>query len=140
MTFSKTLFTPMTTEPLSDATAINDSLACVGAFTNAFNRRDLGAMDALLHFPHVILSAEKLVIWNAPGALPPDFFNDLARETGWAYTVSLGNRAVLVSPCKVHLLVEYSRNREDGAVLSTHSNFWIVTYDSGRWGIKERSY
>ena len=80
MTFSKTLFTPITTEPVSDATAINDSLACVNAFTNAFNRRDLEAMDALLHFPHVILSAEKLVIWNAPGALPPDFFNDLARE------------------------------------------------------------
>ena len=41
---------------------------------------------------------------------------------------------------KVHLLVDYSRDGEGGAVLSRHANLWIVTFEDGRWGVKQRSY
>ena len=56
--------------------AIDAALAAVDAFTERFNARDPAGMDALLHFPHVIILAERMIVWNAPGALPPDFFND----------------------------------------------------------------
>ena len=140
MTDLKVLFSPTSTEAFSDKAMTEQALGCIDAFTQAFNRRDLQGMDALLHFPHVILSAEKLLIWDAPGALPVTFFDDLARDTGWTHTAYREKLPVLVSPRKVHLVVDYSRNRADGSVITHHRNLWIVTHESGRWGIKQRSY
>jgi hypothetical protein len=34
----------------------------------------------------------------------------------------------------------YSRNRADGSIITQHRNLWIVTWQDGRWGIKQRSY
>ncbi|MFJ6328690.1 MULTISPECIES: hypothetical protein [unclassified Rhizobium] len=123
-----------------DAAMIADAVFCVEAFTDSFNMRDLDGMDAHLHFPHVILSGEKLIIWTEPGNLPASFFDDLHHDTGWVETRYQCKNPVLVSPRKVHLVVEYTRNRDDGAVASSHQNLWIVTFDDGRWGIKQRSY
>lgn len=119
---------------------VSQAISCIDAFTDAFNARDLARMDACLHFPHIILSGEQLVIWEAGGQLPASFFDDLERSTGWDRTIYLEKRAVLVSPQKVHLFVEYSRNRADGSVITLHKNLWVVTYDADRWGIKQRSY
>jgi ribosomal protein S18 acetylase RimI-like enzyme len=119
--------------------AAASAIACIEAFTERFNRRDAIGMDAQLHFPHVILKGEKLIVWKAPGQLPEGYFNDLA-ATGWRRSTYHEKRVVLSSPTKVHLLVDYSRDGEDGAVLSRHANLWIVTLENGRWGIKQRSY
>ncbi len=70
--------------------------------------------------------------------MPPGFFLNLA-ETGWDWTAYLDRRPALVSPRKVHLVVDYTRNRADGTVISRHENLWIVTLEHGRWGIKQRS-
>ena len=61
-----------------------------------FNARDLVGMDALLHFPRVILSGEQLVIWQEPGHPPPSFFEDLAASTGWHHTAYQAKHAVEV--------------------------------------------
>lgn len=119
--------------------AIAAAVACVEAFTERFNARDPAGMDGLLHFPHVILDGERLVVWKTPGQLPADFFEGLAAR-GWRRSTYQDKRAVLSSPTKVHLLIEYSRDGEGGAVLSRHANLWIVTFDNGRWGIRQRSY
>ncbi|MGF6428280.1 MULTISPECIES: hypothetical protein [Bradyrhizobium] len=66
------------------AAMIAAAIRCIDDFTDRFNARDLAGMDVLLHFPHVILSGEQLVIWEGPDQLPPSFFDDLARTTGWA--------------------------------------------------------
>lgn len=123
-----------------DAVMVAEAVRCVEAFTSRFNARDLAGMDAHLHFPHLILSGEQLVVWAEPGNLPASFFDDLQRDTGWAETRYERKEAVLVSPRKVHLIVDYTRNLADGSVASRHSNLWIVTFDDGRWGIKQRSY
>ncbi len=115
------------------------AIATIDAFTARFNAGDLAGMDALLHFPHVILSAEQLIVWERPGQMPADFFATLA-GTGWHHTAYVERRVVLVTARKVHLFVDYTRNRADGTVLSRHQNLWIVTEDRGRWGIKQRSY
>lgn len=119
--------------------AIAAAIACVEAFTERFNARDADGMDALLHFPHVILDGERLMVWKTPGQLPPDFFEGLAAR-GWRRSTYQDKRAVLSSPTKVHLVIEYSRDGEGGAVLSRHANLWIVTFENGRWGIRQRSY
>lgn len=123
-----------------EAQMVAAAVACLNGFTSRFNARDLAGMDAYLHFPHVILSGEELVIWEEPGKLPASFFDELSRETGWAETRYQRQEAVLVSPRKVHMHVVYSRNRRDGSVISSHGNMWIVTCEQGRWGIKLRSY
>ncbi|MFD1940722.1 hypothetical protein [Paradevosia shaoguanensis] len=124
----------------NDDAMVEEAIRCVEAFTSRFNARDLAGMDAHLHFPHIILSGEQLVVWTEPGNLPASFFDDLHRDTGWVETRYQRKDAVLVSPRKVHLVVEYTRNRADGSTASIHSNLWIVTFDGGRWGIKQRSY
>lgn len=119
--------------------AIAAAIACVEAFTERFNARDPAGMDALLHFPHVILDGERLTVWKTLGQLPDGYFDGLAAR-GWRRSTYHDKRAVLSSPTKVHLVVDYSRDGEGGTVLSRHANLWIVTFENGRWGIRQRSY
>lgn len=139
MSDSEDLFQPVPHDS-DDADMTMKALHCVEAFAACFNARDSAGMDSCLHFPHIILSGEHLVIWSEPGQISTSFFEDLERDTGWVESRYVRKEAVLVSPRKVHLLVEYSRNRADGSVASKHCNIWIVTFDAGRWGIKLRSY
>jgi hypothetical protein len=127
-------------DDIDEAAKIASVIECVEAFTDCFNARDLEGMDARLHFPHVILSGEKLVLWDKPGQLPSTFFEGLSESTGWHHSRYQAKHPVLVSPRKVHLVVDYTRNRSDGSVITSHRNLWIVTFDRGRWGIKQRSY
>lgn len=133
------LFVP-TADDFDEAATVAAAIECVEAFTDCFNARDLEGMDAKLHFPHIILSGEQLVVWDRPGQLSSTFFDDLSKSSGWHHTRYQAKRPVLVSPRKVHLVVEYTRNRSDNAVITSHRNLWIVTYDRERWGIKQRSY
>jgi hypothetical protein len=139
MSFDPTLFTPAHERAEPEA-MMAAALAVTDAFTACFNARDLAGMDATLHFPHVIMSGEVLTVWDQPGQLPETFFADLTTRTGWHHSRYLERRPVLIAPRKVHLHVQYTRNAADGRALSHHDNLWIVTYDRGRWGIKQRSY
>ncbi|MFD1560521.1 hypothetical protein ACFSHT_33600 [Paraburkholderia silviterrae] len=140
MTRPGSLFLPQQDDPGDDASKVRLALAVLDAFTAAFNARDIAGMDAQLHFPHVILSGEQLVLWETPGQLPPHFFDDLARETGWHHSAWHAREPVLVGPRKVHFAVTWSRNRTDGSIVTLHHNLWIATEEAGRWGIKQRSY
>ncbi|WGR94382.1 hypothetical protein MTX26_33795 [Bradyrhizobium sp. ISRA443] len=139
MSNAYSLFQPRS-DAADDATVIAEAIRCIDDFTDRFNARDLAGLDALLHFPHIILSGERVVIWEQAGQLPASFFDDLARTTGWAKSTYQRKDPVLVSSRKVHLLVEYTRDRADGSIASHHRNLWIVTSEGGRWGIKQRSY
>jgi hypothetical protein len=119
--------------------AVRQALACIDAFTERFNARDTEGMDAHLHFPHVILAGERLVVWDGPGRHGKTFFRELA-GTGWYRTRYRRREVVLATPSKVHLLVEYSRDDDAGVPLSVHRNLWIVTLDGGRWGLEQRSH
>lgn len=122
-------------KPLAEAGA----LACLDAFTEAFNARDPAGMDAQLHFPHILLTGGQVAIWKAPGQLPASFFDDLVAD-GWRRSVYHSRTPVLAGPDKVHVLVDYSREGEGGEVLSRQQNLWILTREDGYWGIKVRSY
>ena len=125
--------------PASAPHVIGPASACLDRFTARFNACDLAGMDAELHFPHVLVSGADVVIWDAPGQHPDDFFDRL-RASGWRETRYETKEPVLASEDKVHFVVSYTRRGEGGEVLSTHRNLWIVTRKSGRWGIALRSY
>lgn len=119
--------------------AARQAIECVEAFTARFNARDLAGMDGLLHFPHAILSGEKLIVWDHPGQHAATFFDELV-ATGWHRTTYRDKRTALATSSKVHLVVEYSRDDVAGNPLSVHHNVWIVTLEGSRWGIKLRSH
>ena len=118
---------------------IGPASACLDRFTAHFNVCDPVGMDAELHFPHVLMSGADVVVWDAPGEPPSDFFDTL-RASGWRETRYETKEPVLASEDKVHFVVTYTRRAEGGVILSTHQNLWIVTRKSGRWGIALRSY
>lgn len=131
---------------LSPAAAVADptavvaaATACLERFTRAFNACDPAAMDAELHFPHVLLADGAPTIWDAPGRHPATLFEDL-RAQGWACTRYERQQAVLVAADKVHFVVTYARLDARGEPLSVHDNLWIVMRREGRWGIAVRSY
>jgi hypothetical protein len=125
--------------PESAAELIAGATGCIDAFTERFNEQDLAGMDALLDFPHVMYSAEELLVWERPGQLPSDFFEKLV-STGWAESVHESKTPVLVSPNKVHFLVRYTRRRADGSVITSHENLWIIVKARGKWRVALRSY
>ena len=108
-------------------------------FTRAFNARDIGGMDAELHFPHIICSGSELLVWQSPGQFPKSFFEGL-KATGWNETRYEDKKPVLVSKDKVHFVIVYTRRDALDRVLSTHTNLRVVTRVGGKWGIAVRSY
>lgn len=133
------LFVALASYEEGEAYAVQKAFDCIETFTARFNGMDLAGMDALLHFPHVVLDAGKLVVWDRPGQHGVTFFDEL-RATGWHRTMYRRKEVVLATPTKAHFLVEYSREDTEGNVRSTHHNLWIVTFEDERWGIKLRSY
>lgn len=121
------------------ADAVAQALACLDRFTAAFNACNLAAMDAELHFPHVMLAGSVQHVWGCAGQHPSSLFPTL-RELGWSYTQYEAREPILASDDKVHCRVTYTRRKADGSVLSEHTNLWVVTKVQSRWGIAWRSY
>ena len=115
------------------------ALEAVNAYMRAFNARDLAGTDAALHFPHVRLASGTVRIMEAPGSLPPDFFERFAAEHGWACSRWDYRRAVQSCGDKVHFAVQFTRYRFDGSVIGRYPSLWIVTLRDGRWGVEARS-
>ncbi|MCJ8300149.1 MAG: hypothetical protein MJK13_14605 [Pseudomonadales bacterium] len=124
-------------EPLTEQVLVAG--ACLDGFTERFNACDLSGMDSFLHFPHIMYSAAELLIWEKPGQLPSDFFDKLV-DGGWARTVTSQKTPILVSKDKVHFRVHYTRQTDDGTILTEHDNIWFITRIEDRWGIALRSY
>ena len=122
-----------------DGRSVAQASACLDCITAAFNACDVTGMDSALHFPHVMLSGAKQVVWLTAGQHPADFFDKL-KASGWHCTRYEAQEPVLVSLDKVHFVVTYTRRAADGSVLSRHKNLWIVTRVAGTWGIALRSF
>jgi hypothetical protein len=123
----------------ADSLTVAEASCCLDRFTQAFNACDSTAMDAELHFPHIMLSGAQTLVWERPGQHPLDLFPSL-RQVGWASTRYESRQPLLTSSAKVHFLVVYTRRNVAGEVLSTHHNLWVVSKVAGKWGIALRSY
>jgi len=132
-------FVSQTSSSAIDQDVVKEASLCLDRFTEAFNALDLAAMDAQLHFPHVMISESETLIWSAPNQHPTDFFLRL-KSTGWASTRYEAKIPVLVSQRKVHFLVTYTRRSNADEELSRHTNLWVVVKKQNTWGISLRSY
>ncbi len=118
----------------------SDTLDLLNRFTNAFNNRDADEMDKCLHFPHIMLAESKETVWEQPNSLPAGYFSWLEQESEWHHSEYQSKHLVLSHRSQRHYLLEYTRNRSDGSVISIHKNLWVLTKLDGRWGIKIRCY
>lgn len=118
----------------------SDTLELLTRFTSAFNNRDVKQMDKCLHFPHIMLAGSEETIWEHPNSLSGDYFDWLEQETGWSHSEYQSKNLVLSHDSQRHYLLEYTRNRSDGSVISRHRNLWVLTKLDGTWGIKIRCY
>lgn len=123
----------------SEKEILEESFGCLQRFSDAFDEENLEKMDEQLHFPHYLFSGNEMTVWEHSGNMPADFFETL-KKGGWRRTVCELAEPILISVDKVHYRWNYTRRGENGEVLSSHENIWIVTKINGKWGIALRSY
>jgi len=115
-----------------------EALAMVNAYQDAWNTRDLAAMDATFHFPHARIASGRISILEEMSR-DPDFFEKFVAQTGWHYSLWDYRHAVQSTGNKVHFAVQFTRYREDDTVIGHYPSLWIVAKIDGRWGVQARS-
>ena len=115
-----------------------DARKAVEAFFDAFNRRDQEDVRKTLHYPHVRLASDRVLVTEAPEdfAIPYEW---LEKNEGWHHSSLDACDVVHEGPDKVHFDVRFRRYHEDGSSYASHQTLWIVTRRDGHWGIQARS-
>ena len=102
------------------------------------HQRNLGATQA----------SGKIVVWqDAREAMPilgvsKDERRRALRsalEPDWDRSEWTRREIVQASPDKVHVATRFVRLRADGSSIKTFDSLYVLTFESGRWGIKGRS-
>ena len=109
-------------------------------FLDAFNARDEAAWADSLHFPHVRLASQTVIVYQDRDefidAMDMDAF---ARNLGWSRSTWDAVQVVQTGDDKVHFAVEFSRYNTAGEVFQTFDSLYIVERIDGRWGVRARS-
>ena len=111
--------------------------AALDAFLVDWNRSDLAAIQEHLSFPHITHGPGRLLIAQEEGEFEQNFA--ALRAQGWQRS-SFDNFEVLqVSENKVNFLVDFTRYRSNGEILSTGQVFYVVSKQEDGWGMQYRS-
>lgn len=119
------------------ARAIAAALQVLDDFMTAFNARDLAAWERTFNFPSVRLASNSLVILNA-GDHSPRMFEQGALAD-WHHSAWQRRTVIHAGEDKVHLDTRFTRYRADGSVIGGFDSIYVVTCESGHWGVKARS-
>lgn len=111
--------------------------AALDAFLVDWNLSDLAALQEHLSFPHVTHGPGFFVIAQEEGQFAQDFA--ALRATGWQRSSFDHFEVLQVSDSKVNFLVDFTRYRSNGEIMSTSQVFYVVTKQEGGWGMQYRS-
>ncbi len=116
------------------------ALAVVDEYMSSFNARDPEAWAATLHYPHIRLAGDDLVVTETAEdmALQMDFAA-FAERFSWHRSAWDDVRAIQVGAQAVNVALTFSRFDDQDQVLSTFDTLYLVTLEEGRWGIRARS-
>jgi len=131
-----------TTHTIEARISLEDETRCqqiLALWMAALNRYDATAMDALMRFPHVRLSAGKVTVYDTPGNNPMDLFDRLRQQEGWYRSDWNETKLVQASPTKAHYALRYTRYREDGSIIGVYDSLYVFTALDGDWRIQCRS-
>ena len=107
-------------------------------YMTGWNRKDLEAWERTFHFPHYRLASGKMNVLDRPG------LQDATRVwasagSDWHHSRWDRRRIIHSSADKVHVDTKFTRCRADGSIIGSFESLYIVTKESGRWGVKMRS-
>jgi len=109
------------------------------AFMAAFNARDVAAFEAVLHFPHYRIASGNVSVLRDPSTLPDLFERFVTAMPGWDHSAWEKREVIHSGPDKVHIDTRFTRYQADGSVLASYDSLYIVTKQSGHWGVLARS-
>ena len=113
------------------------AMKCLDDFMAAFNARDLVAFERTFNFPSVRLASNTLVIIE-PGYHKPEMF-ERGALADWHHSTWERRDVIHAGGDKVHFDTRFTRHRADGSVIGSFDSIYVVTCESGHWGIKARS-
>lgn len=111
--------------------------AALDGFLVDWNRSDLAAIQEHLSFPHVTHGPGRLLIAQEEGQFEQNFAALSAQ--GWQRSSFDDFEVLQVSENKVNFLVDFTRYRSDGEILSTGQVFYVVSRQEDGWGMQYRS-
>ena len=117
------------------------ALAALDRFFAALNAHDNEALYDLLHVPHVRISGDGVAIWADRGELEATYLREFSERAGpdWHHSTLDSTEVIHSSEHKVHVLIQFTRRREDGSLIAGFRSLWIMVNSGGRWGAQARS-
>ena len=122
-----------------DAEAEAAAMKVLDDFMTAFNARDVAAFEAVLHFPHYRIASGNVSVLQDPKTLPELFERFVAAMPAWDHSAWARREVIHSGPDKVHIDTRFTRYQADGSVLASYDSLYILTKQSGRWGVLARS-
>jgi hypothetical protein len=124
--------------PMSDhAEAVAGAMACLDDFMAAFNARNIEAWGKTFNYPSVRLASGTMVIIE-PGYHQPGMF-ERGALADWDHSAWERRDVIHAGADKVHIDTKFTRYRADGSVIGGFDSIYVVTLETGHWGVKARS-
>lgn len=125
--------------------SISPEFAVIGCkvlddYMEAFNTGDVKRWCSVLHFPHVRIAGDKIMLWNNPEDFAKD--NDLSLLTNkinWGYNKWEWRNMVQFGPGKIHFTVFISRYTVNDVLISSFESLYIIARINNRWAVQGRS-
>ena len=121
----------------SSCAAYKPAFEVTDKFMQAFNAKDMVALEKTFHFPHIRLSEYPIHVLTGPGQ-QEDVFSILKQE-GWSRSDWAHRHIIQCSPTKAHMLATFERFKADGTQYASYDGLYVVELRDGYWGITIRS-
>ena len=113
------------------------ALAAVDRYLAALNSRDTEAIRDAFNFPHTRVRANgELARYETAEDYDFSSFFSQTGPQGWDHTKWDAVRVVFASEGKAHVTVDFTRYRADGSIIGRYFSLYIVTNQTGHWGIQ----
>lgn len=120
------------------AARVQGAMACLDAFMDAWNARDVDAWAATFNYPSVRLASGRVRIIENAASHPRNLFERMA-EAGWARSAWTRRDVIHAGADKVHFDTQFARHHADDSLIGTYDSIYIVTLQDGHWGVQGRS-
>ena len=112
--------------------------AALEEYFRAWNAADNDAVAAISNFPRLSLGQNgQVVVRETPEEIETDF--EVLKQSSWDHTTLDLAEAVHVSSDKVHFRIVFSRYTADGSPYTTMPALYVITNQSGHWGLQLQS-
>lgn len=108
-------------------------------YLTTFNTKNLKAWEDTYHFPHYRLASGKMSVLERAGLRDSASVFGPLQKANWDYSKWDHRNIVQASPDKVHIDTRFTRYRKDGNKVASYESLYVLTKESGRWGVKLRS-